>query len=245
MMKQKLYLAAIICATLFGFASCLSDSDDDKDKQLFYAYYTITGTYPNYKLYADNNMIVYPTVASVSELTDNKGFGDHKRAQLYAYYNPKDTTVENGITIIRDAELQNGIYPEEQKAITLAEATEAGLLEEDSIFNIKGHDSWLANGYFTSVFTAEYSIVNGQAIKPSANLCATSVEENAITLKFLYNRHTQKANVSTYDGTFSYSFDIKKLEVPGNDSITVTFDVIGSNPSKTKVARNDFYFKAQ
>ena len=87
--------------------------------------------------------------------------------------------------------------------------------------------------------------MNGQAIKPSANLCATSVEENAITLKFLYNRHTQKANVSTYDGTFSYSFDIKKLEVPGNDSITVTFDVIGSNPSKTKVARNDFYFKAQ
>ena len=245
MMKQKLYLVALLCATLFGFASCLSDSDDDNNKQLFSAYFTITGTYPDYKLIGDNKIIVYPTVASVNDLTDSKGFGDHKRAQLYAYYYPKDTTTENGVTVIRNAELQNGVYSVEKKAITFAEATEAGILVEDSIFNIKGHDSWLANGYFTSVFTANYSIVNGKAIEPGVNLCATSTDENAITLKFLYNRHTQKTNISTYEGTFSYSFDITNLNVPGNDSITVTFDVIDSTPSKLKVARSDFYFRAQ
>ena len=30
-MKQKLYFVALLCATLFGFTSCLSDSDDDDD----------------------------------------------------------------------------------------------------------------------------------------------------------------------------------------------------------------------
>lgn len=244
MMKQKLYLVALLCATLFGFASCLSDSDDD-NKQLLTDYFTITGTYPNYKLIGDAGKIVYPTTASVNDLTGNKGFGDHKRAQLYLYYNPKDTTTENGVTVIRYAELENGVYSVEKKAITFAEATEAGILVEDSIFNIKSHNSWLANGYFTSVFTADYSIVNNKDIEPSVNLCATSTEENAITLKFLYNRHTQKTNVSSYEGIFSYSFDITKLNVPGNDSITVTFDVIGSTPSKLKFARSDFYFSAQ
>lgn len=245
MMKQKLYLVALLCATLFGFASCLSDNEEDENKQLFAAYFTITGTYPNYKLIGDNGMIVYPTVASVSDITDNKGFGDHKRAQLYAYYHPKDTTTENGVTVIRNAELQNGVYSIERQAITLADATKAGILEMDSIFEIKGHDSWLSNGYFTSVFTANYSIVNGSAVVPGVNLCATSTEENAVTLKLLYNRHTQKTNISTYEGSFSYSFDITKLEVPGNDSITVTFDVIGFTPTTTKVARKDFYFIAQ
>ena len=245
MMKQKLYLVALLCATMFGLASCLSDSEEEENKHLFSAYFTITGTYPNYTLIGDNGMIVYPTVASVSELTDSKGFGDHKRAQLYAYYYPKDTTTVNGVTVIRNADLQNGVYANEHKAITLAEANEAGLMKEDSIFYIKGHNSWLANGYFTSVFTADYSIVNGKAIEPGVNLCATSIEENAITLTFLYNRHTLKTNVNTYEGSFFHTFDITKLDVPGNDSINVTFEVIGSTPIKLKVARSDFYFSAQ
>ena len=244
MMKQKLYLVALLCVTLFGFASCLSDSDDD-NKLLLTDYFTITGTYPNYKLIGDGGEIVYPTTASVNDCTDSKGFGDYKRAQLYAYYSPKDTTIENGTTIIRYAELEDGIYFEEKKAITFAEATEAGILEEDSIFNIKGHNSWLAKGYLSSIFTADYSIVNNKEIKPGVNLCATSTEENAITLKFLYNRHTQKTNVSSYEGLFYYSFDVTNLNIPGNDSITITFDVTGSTLSKLKVARSDFYFKAQ
>lgn len=245
MMKQKIYFVALLCATLFGFTSCLSDSDDDDDKQLFVSYYTITGTYPNYKLIGDNKMIVYPTVESVNKLTDNKGFGDHKRAQLYAYYTQKDMTTENGATVIRNAELNDGVYLVEQKAVTLAEATEAGILKEDSIFYIKSNNGWLANGYISSIFTAEYSIVDGKAIEPDANLCATSTGDNAVTLTMLYNRHSPKVNVSSYDGTFAYSFDITSLEVPGNDSITVTFETKGATPSKIKVSRQDFSYHAQ
>jgi hypothetical protein len=247
MMKQKLYFVALLCATLFGFTSCLSDSDDDDDnKQLFVSYYTITGTYPNYKLIADNNMIVYPTAESVNKLTDNKGFGDHKRAELYAYYTKKDMmTTENGVTVIRNAELYDGAYLIEQKAVTLAEATEAGILEEDSIFHTKNNNGWLANGYINSVFTAEYYIVDGKDIKPDVNLCATSTGDNAVTLTMLYNRHSPKVNVSPYNGTFAYSFDITNIEVPGNDSITVTFETKGATPNKIKVSRQDFYYHAQ
>ena len=248
MMKQKIYFVALLCATLFGFASCLSDSDDDdKDnKLLFSAYYTITGTYPNYKLIADNDMIVYPTIASVNKLTDSKGFGEHKRIQLYAYYTPSDTTTENGVTVIRNAELNDGAYLVEQKAVTLAEATEAGILKEDSIFNTKSNNGWLANGYVTSLFTAEFSIANGKAVEPDANLCATNIGDNAVTLTMLYNRHTPKAPISPYDdGVFAYSFDITGLEIPGNDSITVTFETKGADPSKIKVSRQDFYYHAQ
>lgn len=191
-------------------------------------------------------MIVYPTVASVNKLTDSKGFGEHKRIELYAYYTQRDMTTENGVTVIRNAELNYAAYLAEQKAVTLAEATEAGILEEDSIFNTKNNNGWLANGYLTSLFTAEFSIANGKVVEPDANLCATSIGDNAVTLTMLYNRHTSKATISPYDdGTFAYSFDITNLEIPGNDSITVTFETKGATPNKIKVSRQDFYYHAQ
>lgn len=41
-MKQKIYFVALLCATLFGFASCLSDSDDDdKDNKLLFSAYSL------------------------------------------------------------------------------------------------------------------------------------------------------------------------------------------------------------
>ena len=244
---KKIYFLALTCAVLFGVASCSldDDNDDNSNKLLLRDNFTIVGTYHNYKLIGDNNTIVYPTVASVNELTDDKGFENHKRIQLYAYYEQKNTTTEDGVTIIHNAELQDGIYFADKKVITVAEATEAGILAEDSIFYIKGSNSWLAKGYFSSIVTAEYSIVNNKAIVPHANLCATNIEENAVTLTMLYNRHTEKTNVSTYDGTFYYSFDVTNIEVPGNDSITVTFDVLGATPIKNKVSRKDFYYSAQ
>ena len=98
----------------------------------------------------------------------------------------------------------------------------------------------------TSLFTAEFSIANGKAVEPDANLCATSIGDNAVTLTMLYNRHTPKAPISPYDdGVFAYSFDITGLEIPGNDSITVTFETKGADPSKIKVSRQDFYYHAQ
>ena len=243
---KKIYFLVLSCAVLFGFASCLSDNDDDKgNKLLMNDYFTIVGSYPDYKLVGDGNIILYPTIASVNELTNSSGFGDHKRAMFYAYYYTNDMTTENGATVIRNAELESGVYTAEQKAITAEEANKAGILAEDSTFNIKGSNSWLINGYFTSIFKADYSIVDNKDIEPHANLCATSTGENAVTLTLLYNRHTAQSGVYSYEGTFIYSFDVTNLEIPGNDSITVSFEVKGATSSKLKVSRRDFYNHAQ
>ena len=242
-MKQKIYFVALLCATLFGFASCDLVDDDIKNVQTLYGTFTITGSYPNYKLIQDNGTIVYPSASNVSEITNAQGFGDHKRVQFSVNYHPEDVTTENGTNVIRNAELYDGVYLIEQKLLTEAEATEAGLLKEDSIYTVKGIDSWFAYGYLTSIITASYTKEEGNIIYPGVNLYAKNTGDNAVTLTLLYNRH--KTNGIDFEGTFPYSFDITSFDVPGNDSITVTLEVKDRKPSSIKVARKDFYSHAQ
>jgi hypothetical protein len=243
MMKQKLYLVALLCATLLGVTSCDIVDDDIKNVQTLNGTFTITGSYPDYKLIQDNGTIVYPSASNVSDITDKEGFGNHKRAQFYVNYHPEDVTTENGTNVIRNAELHDGVYLIEQKILTEAEATEAGLLKEDSIYTVKSIDSWFAYGYLTSIITASYTKEEGNIIYPSVNLYAKCTGDNAVTFTLLYNRH--KTNGVDFEGTFPYSFDITSFNVPGNDSITVTLEVKDRRPSSIKVARKDFYSHAQ
>ena len=235
---KKFNFMALSCAVLLGFASC--DLDDVNNEQVMNGYFTITGSYPEYKLVQDDGTIVYPKAESVYDITKAQGFGNHKRARFYVYFHENDVKTENGTTVIRNAELNNGDYLIEQKLLTEAAATEAGLLKEDSIYSINNVECWLANGYLTSIFSAYYD----QSIYPIANLYAKSTSDNAVTFTLLYNRHT-KNDSNLGEGTFPYSFDITNFDVPGNDSITVTFEVKDKKPSSLKVSRSDFYFHAK
>ena len=236
---KKIYFMAFSCAVFLGLASCNLTDDELKDLQKLNGTFTITGTYPNYKLIQDNGTIVYPTAENVSAVTDSKGFGDHKRAQFYVNYYPENIKTENGTTVIRDAELKDGVYLAERKVITEAEANKTGLLKEDSIYTVTSVDSWLAYGYLNSIFTAYYSKEGTEIINPTVNLCAKSTGDNAVTFTLLYNRH--QTSGTNCEGSFPYSFDITNFEVPGNDSITVTLEIKGRNPSCIKVGRKDFY----
>ena len=240
---RKFHFMALSCAVLFGLASCDIVDDDIKNVRTLNGTFTITGSYPDYKLIQDNGTIVYPSAANVSEITDQQGFGDHKRAQFYVNYHPEDVTTENGSNVIRNAELHDGLYLVEQKLLTEAEATEAGLLKADSIYAVNNIESWFAYGYLTSIFTAYYSKEDSKVIDPSVNLYAKCTGDNAVTLTLLYNRK-QTSGINC-EGTFPYSFDLTSFDIPGNDSINVTLEVKDRKPSSIKVARKDFYFHAK
>jgi hypothetical protein len=240
---RKIHFMALSCAVLLGVASCDIVDDDIKEVRTLNGTFTITGSYPDYKLIQDNGTIVYPSAANISDITDKQGFGNHKRAQFSVNYHTGDVTKENGTNVIRNAELYDGVYLIEQKLLTEAEATKAGILKEDSIYTINNIESWLAYGYLTSNITAYYTKEEGEVIYPDVNLYAKCTGDNAVTFTLLYNRH--KTNGVNFEGTFPYSFYITNFDVPGNDSITVTFEVKDRKPSSLKVARKDFYFHAQ
>lgn len=242
-MNKKIYLMTFLCAVFLCLVSC--ELDDVKSQQIMNGYFTITGSSPNYKLIADNGTIVYPTSSSVSDITKGFGFGNHKRVYFNIYYNKENMTTENETITIRNAELQKVTYLIEMKTICEEEATKAGIMQEDSIFPINTlGNCWLSNGYLTSLFAASYSIINDIIVESDANLCATNISDNAVTFKMLYNRHTKKndTNVKSNKENYAYSFDISKLNIPGNDSVTVTFETLGAKTSSCKVARNVFKY---
>ena len=57
----------------------------------------------------------------------------------------------------------------------------------------------------------------------------------------LFRSHTKKDAIS-YPGSFVYSFDISKLNVPGNDSVAVTFETQGQKAETIKVPRTIFNY---
>lgn len=234
---KKSFFTIIACALISCLASCSLDDAESSTKTIS-TYFTITGINPNYKLISDGGTIVYPTAESVSTITNTQGFGTHKRAQLYAYFKDENVTTVNGATVIREAELQGGSYLDVTSAITAQQAQDKNITAADSIFAITSMDNcWLANGYFNTIFSANYSIELGNSIAPSAHLSAYSPADNILILSLLYNQHSKK-DASTGSGSFAVSFDISKINVPGNDSIAVTFQGEGFTTSSNKVPRS-------
>ena len=204
MMKQKLYFVALLCATLFGLASC--SLDDTKNQQILGGNFTITGSSPNYKLIHDNGkVIVSPSAEEVSKVTERAGFGDHKRVYFDVYYYEDDVTTINGISTISNVELKNGAYLTEDTPITKEEADKAGVTAEDSIFAISTMDQcWVSQGYLNTTFKANYSFTVNEknevvGILPTTKLCITNISDNAITFTMYYNRHTNKNEDDKHD----------------------------------------------
>lgn len=242
---KKIYFLALSCAVLLSMASC--SLDDTKNQQVLSGYFTITGSYPNYKLIHDNgSVIVYPSTEEVSEVTKKEGFGNHKRIYFDVYYYEDDVKTANGISSISNVDLKNGAYLTEDTPITKEEADKAGITAKDSIFAVSTMDHcWLAQGYLNTTFKANYSLtVNEEnevvGIKPTAKLCITNLADNAVTFTMYYNRHTNR-DADYYPGSFGYSFDITKLNIPGDkDSVTITFETENVKASTIKIPRTFF-----
>jgi len=231
---KKIYFMAFLFAVLSGLASC--SLDDTKRQQMIAGYFTVIGSYPNYKLVSDDGLIVYPSASSIAD------YGNHKRVYFEVSFYEDDVTTTNNISVIRNAEVKKGTYLIETPFISKEEADKAGITQKDSIFAISNLDNcWLANGYLNAIFKAEFSVDGLNAISPNANLCVTSTADNAVTFTMLYNRHTKKGTTSDL-GAFGYSFDISKLNIPGNDSVAVTFETEGIKSNTIKVSRSAFNY---
>lgn len=246
---KKIYFLALSCAVLLGMASC---SLDDTDNQLVLpGYFTITGSSPNYKLIHDNgSVIVCPSAEEVSEVTEKAGFGNHKRVYFDVYYYEEDVKTANGISTISNVDLKNGAYLTEDTPITQEEADKAGITAKDSIFEVSTMDNlWLAQGYLNTLFKANFSLTTNDqkevvGIMPATKLCITNLADNAVTFTMYYNRHT-KRDADYQPGSFCYSFDLTKLNIPGDkDSVAITFETKGAQTRTTKIPRT-FFKKAQ
>lgn len=237
---RKIYFVAFTCAILLGLASCLTNDDVD-NRPLMSGYFTITGSAPNYKLIADDGTVVYPTATSVSEISNGLGFGNHKRIYFNVKYYPENMKTENDTLTIYNGDLVKGAYLIEMKTLSEEEATKAGILKEDSIYPINTLSNfWVANGYLTTLFLADYSINNGIYVTSDANLYTTDIRENGVTVKMVYNRHTPTNDntITKNEGTYAYSFDISMLNIPGNDSVTFTFETLGKQSYNYKAPRS-------
>lgn len=243
MMKNfaKSIIAALVCALTFGFVSC---SDNSDNKIIFGGYYSVVGSNPNYKFVSDDGAVFYATVNSINTLTQNKGFGDHKRVYLYMSYYPENVSKVGDQITVRDVELISGNYILEKNVMTKEEATAANLNVPDSVFAVTTLGRcWAANGFFNTYILAPVSgDAKGNVLSPTSNLQLNSVDENALSFTLLYNRHSKKTASSLGNVEIVNAFDITELEVPGKDSVNVRFEVEGANPLSIKIPRSAFNY---
>lgn len=243
MKNTKILLALLLLAITATTTSCLSD-DDDKTYTMD-GYFTIAGTGFNYTLYRDGGGVVTPSASSVSAITDNKGFGDKKRAYLYLTYKEANYSVNEKNEIKLDqAELQSGFYLDTKNIISKEEADRASITLKDSIFAIKVFDNvWADNGYVTAAISAYYDVKSGKGIDPDINMVFSpeDIKENAIKFHIYYNRHNVPDTTPYGPYTFVKTFPLTPFinMIPGSGDIEMTFEVDGGPTSKTiKVSRD-------
>ena len=139
---KHFYSILISAFAAIALTSCLGDSDESENTYTAYGYYTITGNFnSSYTLFSDLGGKVIPTMSSVANLTDNKGFGNHSRAMLYFTYKPSQVSQDQ--QTITGAELYDGRYFDEYLPLSKQKADEALVTATDSIFQIRElNDVW-------------------------------------------------------------------------------------------------------
>lgn len=241
---ERCKMAALLCVAAVATTACLSD--DESKTVTVNGFFTIqSGALGTCKLLEDGGAVVYPTMESVNALTDNKGFGDHKRAQFYYSYDAATdlTQDEAGNVTIKNAKLGGGQYIETAKVLDRDAVDKINGLATDSIFPVQSFSQfWLANGYLNTILKGQYSSKNGKAIRPSISLFLPedAINENEVAFTILYNRHSSKNENAAGISDFINSFDISDIKVPGSDSITMTITVMGASPLKVKMPRKAF-----
>lgn len=240
------WLAIGTLAATCLFASCI---DEEDNKHTGYGYFTITGSLvAGYQLHQDGGGTVIPTTASVSTITNGKGFEglEIERALLSYSYSDKDISADK--KTIEIAEINGGSSIEVYNPLAKDQAEEKGVLEADSIFDAKSVSGiWAYRGYITIVNKSQYVLneKKDNAVIPTFNLVYDPTEQipDQLNLTLCINEHHKKDVTPSGTSEFTNSFRLSPMlnSIPGTDSVKVSLNVQGSKaPYTFKVARKDF-----
>ena len=252
MKKKHLFLTVLSAIATMTMTSCIDNEDDKDNTYTLQNYFTIRGSYPNYKLYGDNGGIITPSVSSVNSMTGSKGFGDYQRAFFYMTYTAGNFTeaTEASEAIIDNATLISGTLIDTREILDKDKAELNHVMDSDSIAYINDFsDAWAGRGYITLIITSDYQVDStGVGIIPTAELVydTTAIEENQITLLVCYNRHKTNQTLTGGITSFATSYDATALStlVPGTDNIKITFVPAAGGSTKTlTVPRNYLKFE--
>lgn len=251
MKKQLIYLFIATVIVGLGLTSCLKDNNENTNDSSMAGYFTIEGTFPNYKFITDNGIIVFPTQDCLIKVTNNKGFGNFKRVYLSLVFNMANMKTDEvtKVTTVKDATIINGQLIETTDPIDVNTATAKKINVADSLFDVKKLHAWGGvTGYLSAIVTSEYYLTkNDLKVVPSFNIVydKADIKENAVKLTFCSNQHRSKdaknvANISLRHSEFNTAFLIKDIiaQVPGKDSVKVTLTGQGFEPKEIKFGRN-------
>lgn len=210
---NKKTLFAVTTVSYLLFTACIGG--DEEPMNTMQSPFTIHQTTGGVVLYMDGGSVVYPTQTSVNDITNNKGFGDVKRAVLQFQYDETMVTDNgNNTATIRNAVLIGGNGIPTFNALTKEEAREKNVLEEDSIFgfnDLTKSNIWFSRGFLTISYNSTYySNVNGGYHIPTANAIieADPANQRNIDITLLLNKHTKKGDRAVGNATIINSFDI-------------------------------------
>jgi len=244
MKRTKFLFTVLVILTATLITSCMG-IDDYENTYTVTGYCTITGTNPSYKLYLDGGGVITPSISSVSELTENNGFGDYKRVYMSMTYKTSDySTNADGEAIINQAELKSGYYIDLKDILTKEKAEKDSVLKNDSIDTIDSFDNvWAYRGYITAAVQGYYRTDNSTGIYPEINLVYSpeDIMENAIKFHIYYNMHKNRGTSKYGPYTFVTSYSLQSLahEIPGTDDITMYFEVDGADAKTITVSRKN------
>ncbi|MCQ2146948.1 MAG: hypothetical protein MJZ16_05460 [Bacteroidales bacterium] len=241
--------AAVIAISTFAMSSCEFLNNDDHFLSSA-SFVTIANEGGNTIFFMDGGGVIKPTKESVNKITDNKGFGDYKRAYMYFNYykNELDYSEEKKEYTVNNADITFGRFLDMGQIKTLEQAQAENLFLADSVYKLDSFEQiWVYRGYLNVIGKGSYVLKNDAGIKPTVSLVynPADVTDNTIKFNLLYNRHAPKDAISYSVYDLINSFDITSLEpiIPGTDSVKVTVETEGAKSLSYKFARKDFRFR--
>lgn len=242
--------AALLAVSLFAIPSCTFFNDDKDYKLSSSAFMTISKIDGKDVLFMDGGGILLPSKQSVDGITDNKGFGDNKRAYIYFDYYEKELTYSetNKEYTVNNGDITFGRYVDMGEIKTRVDAEDCKLFEPDSVYKLDSFKQlWVYRGYLNITGLGSYVTKNGTSVRPTLTLVyePSEISENSIKFYALFNRHASKDAISYSNYELLDSFDITGFSsiIPGTDSVSVSVEAEGQKTLSYKFARKDFTFR--
>lgn len=243
-MRKHFSILMSVLTILGGTTSCI-DKENGEDSQYVYDYCTILANDSSnlvYTIYSDMGYEIHPTMESVSEKTEGKGFGNSSRGLMYFTFKREDITSPTADkVIINNAQYEFGTAIPCKEPISLRVADSLGVTNKDSIFEFTLGELSIINGFLNAEWNGFYSIKNKKEIAPTLHLVYDEKQLNADSLNFTiyYNRHDSinapKDNKAWNRDCFDLVNFVKSL--PASDSIVIGIKTPTEKARYAKIAR--------
>lgn len=246
MKKNYMFLLLLLAGLMTCLTSCLDGNSENEYDGYLNGYVTITGTYPMYVLYVDGGGEVTLSIENMNKMTNNKGFGDFKRAFMQLGYKNENVTYKDNdknYPVIREAMLLDGQFIESALCMDKFTAEMRKLNVADSTFAIeKYNDAWYYGSYLNIAINGMYSRdAKGNNILPTVSLMCdeNDMQTDKVTFQLLYNRHSAKDAPMAGFYNFTNSFDVSNFmrKVPGSGEIEITIKAEKDQTKTFKVKR--------